>query len=125
MHESDDHLSALLKQAADAAQNRTVPVPAAEILVRGARHRRRRFAVIAAAACLSVGAVTGVATATLTPSDRGGRVEPATDPSPNPSPVPSKSGTSEPGPGESTLLPPGPGGSTTSQPRPPRVTPSP
>ena len=100
MLEPDDHLAALLKQAADAAQDRTVAAPAAEILARGTRHRRRRFAVIAAAACLAVGAVTGVATTTLAPSDHGGRVEPATDPTPNPSPVPSESVTVEPAPGE-------------------------
>ena len=96
MLEPDDHLAALLKQAADAAQDRTVAAPAAEILARGTRHRRRRFAVIAAAACLAVGAVTGVATTTLAPSDHGGRIEPATDPTPNPSPVPSESVTVEP-----------------------------
>ncbi|MFI9587614.1 hypothetical protein ACIHCQ_38730 [Streptomyces sp. NPDC052236] len=127
MYEPDDHLTGLLKQAAVAAQDRTVPAPAAEILARGARHRRRRFAAITAAACLAVGALTGVATITLTPSDHGGRVEPAGDPAPNPSPAPSESVMVEPGPVESTggespspgaptaSRPPGPGASDTGQ----------
>lgn len=115
MHESDDHLAALLKLAADAAGGRTVPAPPAEILARGTRRRRRRFAAIAGAACLAVGAVTGIAVSAMPPSDRGGRVEPARDPSPNlPPAVPSESITVEPGPGKSTTFaPPGSGNFTT------------
>lgn len=127
MSEPDDHLTGLLKQAADAAQDRTVPAPAAEILARGTRHRRRRFAAMAAAACLAVGVVTGSATIVLTPSDHGGRIEPAGDPTPDvsptaseslparrhPSPTPSETVPAEPDPGHTTVFPPGPGGSAT------------
>ena len=62
----------------------------------GTRHRRRRFAVIAAAACLAVGSGPTCARRRLAPFNHGGRVEPATDPTPNPSPVPSESVTVEP-----------------------------
>lgn len=125
MHESDDHLAALLKQAADAVGDRIVSASPAEIITRGTRHRRRRFAAIAIAACLAAGVVTGVATP-LTQPDGGGQVEPATDP-PKPSPpVPSESITvggqgeattsQPPGSGSSTTAPPDAGESTTLQP---------
>lgn len=102
MREPEDHLAAVLKQAADAAQDRTVPVPASEILARGTRHRRRRFATLAVTACLAAGVVTGVATTVLTASDGSVPVVPATGPTSSPSPLPSTSVTVQPGPGEST-----------------------
>lgn len=87
MHDSDDPLRSLFREAASAGQSGAGLPPVSVIARRGERARRRRIVSVAAACVLVLGG-TGAALATLLPHDSG-PVLPATTPSPvPPSPVP-------------------------------------
>ncbi|MVO87852.1 hypothetical protein GPA10_24605 [Streptomyces sp. p1417] len=98
-HPDDDiTLAAALRDLAGQGQGLAAPAPAMEITGRGDRMRRRRFAVLAAAAVVVFGGVSGVLVGVVGVADQGEeRVRPAgrTD---GPAPVPAPSSGDSPGP---------------------------
>ncbi|MGP3690010.1 hypothetical protein ACTVZO_35830 [Streptomyces sp. IBSNAI002] len=93
MHDTQDPLRSLFREAASAGQSGAVLPPVSDIARRGERTRRRRIVSVAAACLLVIGG-TGTALATLLPHDTQ-PVLPATSPSPGPpSPVPTSQGPS-------------------------------
>ncbi|MFF9341125.1 MULTISPECIES: hypothetical protein [unclassified Streptomyces] len=79
MNESHDPLKSLFEEAAASGRARASCPPVGEISARGRRVRRRRLAVLAAGACLVVGA-GGATLASLLPGPSE-PVVPATSPS--------------------------------------------
>ncbi len=93
MHDTQDPLRSLFREAASAGQSGAVFPPVSDIARRGERARRRRI-VSVAAACLLVLGGTSAAVAGLLPHDSEPAL-PATTPSPGPpSPVPTSPDTS-------------------------------
>ncbi|MFD4240401.1 hypothetical protein ACFWP3_02100 [Streptomyces sp. NPDC058525] len=93
MHDAQDPLRSLFREAASAGQSGAVLPPVSDIARRGERTRRRRIVSVAAACLLVIGG-TGTAVATLLPHDRE-PVLPATSPSSAPpSPVATSQGPS-------------------------------
>ncbi|KUF19777.1 hypothetical protein [Streptomyces silvensis] len=109
-HPDDDiTLAAALRDLAGQGQGLAAPAPATEITGRGDRMRRRRFAVLAAAAVVVFGGVSGVLVGVADRGDEGvrpaGRPDgpaplpaPSSGDSPGPTTVPSASGTGAPPP---------------------------
>ncbi|MEU9233763.1 hypothetical protein [Streptomyces subrutilus] len=87
MHDAQDPLRSLFREAASAGQSGAALPPVSDIARRGERVRRRRIVSVATACLLALGG-TSAAVAALLPHDPGPTL-PATTPSSGPpSPVP-------------------------------------
>lgn len=125
-HGPDDDitLAAALRDLAGHGQGLAAPVPAAEITERGDRTRRRRFAVLAAAAVVVFGGVSGALVGVADPREESvrpaGRTEgPAPAPSSGDSPGPTTApSTTVPVSSPPPTLPPPPSGSASGAPPP-------